>query len=160
MKKALFEVAFDTIIDAVIVLLMIAVIIAAVNTYVNADDVINADMLASKISFALKEVYAAGEGSKLTLELPKRYCKIKITQEEIYVNTETGIWKSIVNFLKLINIWAFFGLEPSFAEIKIENPVGKYMDKNGFKGKCSSLYRKKIEITYEKGAIHVREISI
>lgn len=160
MRKGLFEITFDTIIDAVMVLLMIAVIIAAVSTYVNIDDVVTADMIAKHISFALKEVYAAGEGSKLTLELPKRYCEIRITQEEIYVSTETDVWKPIVNFLRIINIWMLFGLEPSFGEIKIENPVGKYLEKNGFEGKCSSLYRKKLEITYESGALHVREIEI
>ncbi len=157
--KGSMEIIYDTLADGIIVIVTIALFAAVVATYLNSNDLITSDMLAKKLSFALKEVYSAGEGAYLTLELPKRYCEIEITQDKIRVTTETGIWKNIVYFLRLTKIWLFFGIEPNFGETVIENPIGKYMGKD-FKGKCSEFYNKKLNISFENGEIYVREVTI
>ncbi len=153
------EISYDTLVDGIIVMVMIVIFTAVIMTYLNAQDLITSDMIAKKISFALKEVYAAGNGANLVLKLPKRYCEIEIDQDKIKVTTETKIWEVIVNFLRLTNIWLLFGIEPNFGETTIENPVGKYLG-NGFKGNCSKLYNKKLEISYKNGEVYVHEIAI
>lgn len=162
MKKAQLPLISWKLIAGVIVIFLVLVLLTKLLILsINAHDQITAFDIARGISDSMKQAVAGGDGTKIIYFLPQRFCEVEITRDKINVKTEKKWWQQALELIWKTTppsgIASLMGFDIKFAEYEMENPAGKYMEKEKYNFKCWETGRvivtfyykdKKLEIMY------------